>query len=347
MSLPSGKIPLFLAGARGLLAGEFLRLLHGHPAFSAIHLYSRLGGEPVQQIHPHLSSTQILQPLDDLAGDLAMALQAGPAVLVLALPHGASKPLWKILQQSWKANSAPWQQNLYVVDFSEDFRLTQESAEPWQYGLPELHRQSLSESRLTAAPGCFATAMQLAVLPAASNDSVSQEHPWMFHGVTGSSGSGAEPKPGAHHPFRHQNLWAYSRQGHRHEKELLHSRNGLGNPSVHFFAYSGPFSRGIHLTAHLPLKTKDETSKTWLQQYREFYQGCPFVQILEQEAPSIRAVAGSNRADVQVMVRDAWLHVFLALDNTLKGGAGQALQSLNLMLGYPESTALPLVGHGY
>jgi N-acetyl-gamma-glutamyl-phosphate reductase len=252
-----------------------------------------------------------------------------------------------------------------VLDLSADFRLSdperyrvaygQAVASPdelsrFVYGLPELGREPIRGAHRVAAPGCFATALQLAVLPAAEARVLDERRPWVLNGITGSSGSGNEPKPATHHPHRHGNLWAYSVGGHRHEAELAQKLEPLGaRPPLAFVAHSGPFARGIHLTATLPLARRLETAEARAL-YVERYRDEPFVEVLDETrdsaTPDLRSVVGSNRASLAVFVRGEVLVVLATLDNLVKGGSGQGLQCLNLMLGLPETTGLPRAGLG-
>jgi len=336
------EIPVHVAGARGLLAGEFLRLLAAHPTLRLAGAYSRGGAGALSDCHPQLAGAGQLRSMDLLADDLAAALARGPAALVLALNHGESAPAWAVLAaRLGRAADA-----LTVVDLAADFRLpAADDPAPWSYGLPELHPVAAGARRVAAA-GCFATALQLTIVPAARAGLLDAGQPWIAHGVTGSSGSGAQAKPATHHPHRHDNLWAYAWDGHRHEQELGARRNFSAPPPLHFVACSGPFSRGIHLAAALPLARPVTTAEARAA-YAQAFGASPCVRVLESGPAQLRAVTGSNRADLSVGVRGGVLHAFCALDNTIKGGSGQALQCLNLALGLPETSGLPLAGLGF
>jgi [amino group carrier protein]-6-phospho-L-2-aminoadipate/5-phospho-L-glutamate reductase len=355
----TSTVPVFLFGARGMLAGEFLRLLELHPGFSLAAAVSR---EPGVELHRHLGldlrATEPRVAEEALAETLARGERAA---VVLALPHGESARTWRALRMNLGAVA----EALFVLDLAADFRLADAEryraayghAHPWPeelarfvYGLPELARTPLVGARRVAAPGCFATALQLAVLPAAEAGWLDAARPWVLNGITGSSGSGNEPKPGTHHPHRHGNLWAYSVGGHRHEAELLQALAPRGlAPELAFVAHSGPFARGIHLGAVLPLagsRTSDEARELYAARYLDE----PFVEVLDETrasaTPDLRSVAGSNRASLAVFVRGSVLHVLLTLDNLVKGGSGQGLQCLNLMLGFAETAGLPRTGLG-
>ncbi len=351
----TSTVPVFLFGARGMLAGEFLRLLESHPGLELAAAASR---EPGVELHRNLGRSLCAVGPEAATRELAARLACNERVaVVLALPHGESVRMWSALQS--ELGSAAEQ--LYLVDLAADFRLRDperyraayghvhpapEALAHFAYGLPELFRAELAGARHVAVPGCFATAMQLAVVPAAEARLVDATRPWILNGITGSSGSGNEPKPGTHHPHRHDNLWAYSIGGHRHEAELEQALARFGcQPSLAFVACSGPFARGIHLSAHLPLSVELSSAEA-LAVYRERFSGEPFVEVLSEGMPDLRSVVGSNRAQLAVFVRASTLHVLLTLDNLVKGGAGQALQCLNLVLGFPETLGLPRAGLG-
>jgi N-acetyl-gamma-glutamyl-phosphate reductase len=352
-------VPLFLFGGRGMLGGELLRLLEHHPVLRLEALVSRSGGPSG---HRQLAGAPSALPQDRAVERLATVLAEGRrAALVLALPHGESAELWPAL-----ARELGGLERLALVDLSADFRLRDAAAYQatyahphpapdelarFAYGLPELYRAEIRAAldrgpARIAAPGCFATALQLAALPAARERIVRADAPWIFHAVTGSSGSGIEPKPETHHPHRHGNLWAYALGGHRHEAELAQALAPLGPvPALHFVPHSGPFARGIHLAAALPLERGVDLARA-RRAYADAYAGEPFVEVLAEGVPDLRMVAGSNRAALAVSVRQGVLDVLVTLDNLVKGGSGQALQCLNLALGLDEAVGLPRSGMG-
>ncbi len=358
------KHQVYLAGASGLLAGEFLRLLSTHSGLQLAGAYTRAGGQSLTELHPHLvfeTDTPETLEFDTLAADLASVLQAHPAdspwkvVLLLGLPHGQAAPWWAAHRDRFEQHADV----LVVVDLSADFRLESDESYKatyaldhacpdelghWAYGLPELHTLPPGCKRV-AVPGCFATAMQLAVLPAARAGLLKLDHSWILQGVTGSSGSGAHASQGTHHPHRNGNFKAYGLAGHRHEAELLAPRNFEQMPNVDFTPHSGSFSRGIFLHAILPLASASSADSI-RKLYSDHYACQPFVDV-QENTPEVRQVAGSNRALIGITTRGCNLHAICAIDNTLKGGAGQAMQCLNLVLGLPQETALPISGLGY
>jgi N-acetyl-gamma-glutamyl-phosphate reductase len=342
-----------------LLAGEFLRLAAQHPELELGGLATREPGEDLSRLQPHLGASCVSLSVAGTTEALREHLNdpAERAVLVLALPHGETAPLWSALRAALGARA----ERLLVLDLSADYRLRAaglhrrwygqshpdaDELERFAYGLPELGREAIRRATRVAAPGCFATAMQLACLPAARAGVLDAARPWVLSAVTGSSGSGAKPLPGTHHPHRHANLWAYGLAGHRHEAELLQALAPLGlAPALAFVPHSGPFVRGIHLTAVLPLARALELDEARAL-FTQAYAGEPFVEVLAEGAPDLRRVVGSNRAALGVATKPQTLIVLCTLDNLVKGGAGQALQALNLMLGLEESTGLPRAGLG-
>jgi N-acetyl-gamma-glutamyl-phosphate/LysW-gamma-L-alpha-aminoadipyl-6-phosphate reductase len=348
---------VWVFGARGMLAGEFLRLIENHPGLQLAGAVSR-SDSGLAEAHPHATLGLPAVDEDRATEGLIEALAAGEScAAVLALPHGESAALYARLEAALGSRIS----ELAVVDLAADFRLRDpgryenvygrshpcpDALADFVYGLPELDRSRLSGARRVAAPGCFATALQLAAVPAARAGLLDATRPWIFTGVTGSSGSGATPAVGTHHPWRHGNLWAYGLDGHRHEAELLQALAPLGvEPPVHFVPHSGPFARGIHLTAMLPLARAVRGTEVRAA-YVGAYGGEPFVEVLAERVPDLRSVVGSNRATLGLHLRGSVLTVLCTIDNMIKGGAGQALQCLNAMLGFPETCGLPRAGLG-
>ncbi len=353
----TSTVPTWVFGAKGMLAGELLRLLDLHPALALRGAVSR-SEQRVSEAHSHVRTEVVTCSAEEARAALREVSKAGaPAAVFLALPHGESVATWRALQ----AELGEQAHALRVVDLAADFRLRDparyaaayghahaapEELASFAYGLPEFHRAAIANSRRAAAPGCFATAMQLACVPAARAKLLDATRPWILHGITGSSGSGVEPKPGTHHPWRHGNMWAYALDGHRHEAELAQAleNSGISAP-LHFVAHSGPFARGIHMTCALPLARRVTTAEV-RSIYAETFAGETFVEVLESKVPDLRSISASNRAQLAVSVRGEVLTVLCTLDNMVKGGAGQALQCMNLMLGFPEHWGLPRAGLG-
>jgi N-acetyl-gamma-glutamyl-phosphate reductase common form len=210
-------------------------------------------------------------------------------------------------------------------------------------GLADVEGSALAGVRRIAVPGCFATAALLALYPLARHlDAAADPVCWA---ATGSSGSGAAAKPTTHHPRRAHNLYAYSLTGHRHEAELeerLQAWCGPGAPRCSLLTHSAPIVRGIHATLRVRLARPLDDA---LEVVREAYRGRPFVHVLDRP-PEVAAVVGTNHAHLGVAVRDSGLEVLVlaAIDNLVKGAAGQAVQGMNLALGLAETAGLEFPG---
>ena len=295
--------------------------------------------------HPNLEGLTDLT-FQNLAPEDAAA---GVDVVFLGLPHKISATaVPKIVDKGAR-----------IIDLSGDFRLKDAAsyqrfygaAHPCPellaravYGLPELNREAIRGARLIASPGCFATAITLGMLPLAKAG-------WLTGGVetvgiTGSSGSGALPQPGTHHPVRAVNLRTYKPLHHQHIPEILETltQAGARDLALHFVPVSAPLSRGIFATTFARIQasvTRDQIQDA----FRRAFEGEPFVRQPAKRLPEVVAVSGSNFAEVAFElgpVEDGQRVVacFSALDNLIKGGAGQAIQSMNLALGLDEHTTL-------
>ncbi|MGH7528306.1 MAG: Asd/ArgC dimerization domain-containing protein, partial [Gemmatimonadales bacterium] len=214
------------------------------------------------------------------------------------------------------------------------------------YGLADVIGAGLRGVKAIAVPGCFATAAQLALYPLAR---AGLDFTPSLFAVTGSSGAGVQPRPTTHHPMRAHNLFAYSVLGHRHEAEVLEAwRTWIGRPTAtaRLMTHSGPFVRGIYLTLHGYLPGKETVSagepgtqaSRW---YREAYRGRPFVRVLDAP-PELTHVVGTNYALIHAVesADGGEVQVTVAIDNLVKGAAGQAIQAMNLALGIDEETGL-------
>lgn len=335
-----------ILGATGYGGGELLRVLLRHPAVEVTLATSRSEtGTPVGQVHANLLG------LTDLAFTSPTHDQiARDADLVIgALPHGASAEVL-----------APYlERGMRVVDLSGDYRLRDLDAyRTWYkrehphpewiehavYGSPELNGAAIDDAQLVASPGCFATAMNLAMMPAAAAGLL-RGRPQVV-AMTGSSGSGANAKSGTHHPTRAGTLRPYKVLQHQHVPEVIQALGDAGSTiaGIDFTPVSAPLVRGILavVTADLT-ETRDADAIARL--YRDFYAPHPFVKVLHTREPECGPVATTNFAEVRARVTaDGRLHAVCAIDNLVKGGAGQAVQSLNRMLGVDETTGLDAPG---
>ncbi len=334
-----------ILGATGYGGGELLRLLLAHPEVEVGWATSRSQkGVPVGRVHRNLLGLTDLEfsaPSND-------ELIAGADVIIGALPHGASAA---VLAEFVDASKR-------VIDLSGDFRLrthdryrTYYKAEHPRpdlldsavYGAPEVAREQIRTASLVASPGCFATAMNLAGLPVAAMMSGVVT----VTGMTGSSGSGAEPSIGTHHPTRAQTLRPYKVLSHQHIGEVtqLWTEQGGRMQTLEFTPVSMPLVRGILVVLQADLSGRVSSQSELERLYREFYSSHPFVKVVSAREPECATVAGTNYAEVRVRLSEQGrLHAICAIDNLVKGGAGQAVQSFNLMCGFEETAGLTWAG---
>jgi LysW-gamma-L-alpha-aminoadipyl-6-phosphate/LysW-L-glutamyl-5-phosphate reductase len=337
-----------VVGAAGYAGGELLRLLHQHPEVREIVATSRSrGGEPIADTHPALAPITDARFSDAAPGEIAR----GCDVVFLCLEHGESS---RLAGEVFAARPG------LVVDLAADFRVRDRALYEryygahtapdllprFCYGLADVLGPALRGAGAIAAPGCFATAAQLALYPLARAGL--DVAPALF-AVTGSSGAGVQPRPTTHHPMRAHNLFAYSVLGHRHEAEVLQSwREWLGrsDATARLMTHSGPFVRGIYLTLHarLPREAAGRTGKadaTAVAWYREAFAGRPFVRILDAP-PELTHAVGTNYALIHAAASEdgTEIQVTVAIDNLVKGAGGQAIQAMNLALGINEQAGL-------
>jgi len=344
------KLPVAVLGGTGYVAGEMLRLISGHPRFElAAVASSSLAGAAVAATFPNLSgclgTTRFVTPqtLTDeaRAGNLAGVFSA--------TPHGAAAALIAGLLDECDEDGPR------IVDTSADFRFADVSRYQAIYGhghgAPALQKAfscavpehlAGTPTRHAAQPGCFATAMLLALVPLLRSGLVEAE--FFIAGVTGSTGSGRTPLATTHHPERHANLFAYKPLAHRHapEVEALSALATGIEPQVNFVPHSGPFARGIHVT--IQGRTRTGTDSAGLAEaMAAAYPDSPFVEIVDAP-PRIKDVAGSNRARIHVQAnRDSYV-AMVVIDNLVKGAAGGAMQWMNRLLDCDEAEGLRAPG---
>lgn len=335
-----------ILGATGYGGGELLRLLLRHPHVELAFATSRsANGTPVSNVHRNLYGVTDLE----FSSPDFDALVAESDVIIGALPHGASAEMLA----PFIAAGVP------VVDLSGDYRLRdlgdyrtwyrREHPHPELigtavYGCPERNRDAIQGAKLVASPGCFATAMNLALLPAAEAGLLGARADVVA--MTGSSGSGAEAKAGTHHPVRSRTLRPYKVLAHQHVPEVVQFARNSGSAveTLHMTPVSAPLVRGI-LAVTTAETTRPVTTAEVEQLYSERYADAPFVKVVSGREPECAAIAGTNYAEVRARATaDGRLHVVTAIDNLLKGGAGQSVQCLNLMLGLEETAGLDWPG---
>jgi N-acetyl-gamma-glutamyl-phosphate reductase len=318
--MSSERPTIGIVGARGHVGAELIRLLAGHPRFELAYVSSRArDGEPVAAHVPgHGGDLRYSAPEH---GDLPAL---GADAVVLALPNGKAAACVAAFDA---AGADP-----VIIDLSADYRFDDD----WYYGLPELTRDAYRGQRRISNPGCYATAMQLAVAP--MRDAL--DGPVQCFGVSGYSGAGTTPSDKNDPEKLRDNLMPYALTGHVHEREV--SRR-LGHP-VEFMPHVAPHFRGLTITANLHLSrafTVDEVAA----RYRDAYAAEPLVRV-DDEAPWVSRIAGAQHVEVGGFTLSAdgrRLVVVSTEDNLLKGAATQALQNLNLAFGFDEFAGIPLV----
>jgi len=321
-------VDALILGASGYGGGELLRWLSNHPAVSSIRGTARShAGKPFHAQHPNLRG--LVEGAFEATPDWAALAQSEAPVLFAALPHGEFARQWPDFQNEWERLGLT--DRLTIIDLSADFRLDP----TWVYGLVDWQPERMRGARRIANPGCFATALQLALLPLA------QWQPTFVAvtAATGSSGSGAAPSDTTHHPTRASDFRAYKILNHQHEAEVLRTLTTAGwEAPLSFVPQSAPMVRGIFATAQFPLPAGvDEV--TLRAHYTAFYRDRFFVRMVEG-SPRVAATTGSAFADIGVAARHGHGAVMVALDNLGRGMAAQAVQNLNLALGLPEWTGL-------
>lgn len=311
-----------IIGGAGYTGGELLRLLQYHPdvEISFVHSNSQ-AGKLIYEVH------QDLIGLTDLK--FCKKIDFAVDVLFLCMGHGRSKTFLS-------ENQIP--KAVKVIDLSRDFRLKEEG-NPFVYGLPELNQSAISKSDSIANPGCFATCIQLGLLPLANKNLLQEEiH---VNAITGSTGAGQNPTDTSHFSWRNNNVSIYKAFEHQHLGEINQSLNQLQKspvPRINFLPVRGNFSRGIY--ASIYTKT-DQTEKQLIDLYQSFYEEAPFVHLAPQN-PSLKQVVNTNNCILFLQKHEDKVLIISMIDNLIKGASGQAIQNMNLSFGLNQKTGLGL-----
>ena len=341
------KIDAVIFGASGYGGGELLYWLSRHPKVRSVRGTSRtLDGRPFSIAHPNLRGVVNGQFESEIDWqDLASCEQP---VVFSALPHGELAGQLRDLESAY--SRAGIAERMVLVDLSADFRVPNprvfrqlngfehpcpELLPEFVYGLPEWNSDAIKGAKRIASPGCFATALQLALLPlrGLQIDFIAAS------AVTGSSGSGTSPILATHHPTRANDFRAYKILTHHHTAEVEMAMAACNiQGTLGFVPHSGPFVRGIFATLQFGNGNALYPSALHARAASAF-DDCPFVRIVEG-SPRVAAVTGTNFADIGVVANENTSAVLVALDNLGKGMAGQAVQAMNIALGIPETTAL-------
>jgi N-acetyl-gamma-glutamyl-phosphate reductase len=321
------KIKAGIIGAAGYTGGEITRILLNHPKVKIDFCYSRSQhGKLVSDIHT------------DLLGDtdLIFTKEINPNidVLFLCLPHGETKPFLK---------NNDFSPTTKIIDLSNDFRLKKD-ANDFIYGLPELNKNKIQEAKHIANPGCFATAIQLSLLPLAEKNLLKSDiH---ISAITGSTGAGISLTETSHFTWRNNNASAYKTFTHQHLGEIGESITQLQNTfnhSIHFIPYRGNFSRGIIATVYTDFSGSLEEAKSI---YQNYYKEEKFIFITDKNI-DVKQVVNTNKCLLYLEKHDNKLMIISIIDNLIKGASGQAIQNMNLMFGFEENEGLKLKSVAY
>jgi N-acetyl-gamma-glutamyl-phosphate reductase len=310
-----------VVGAAGYTGGELLRLLVHHPNVDLQWIHSNSQkGKDIVEVHP------------DLIGDASLTFtdQISPEnldLVFLCLPHGEARPFLE--KQAFGTDTV-------IIDLSTDFR---NESDGFVYGLPEVNREKIKAAKKIANPGCFATGIQLALVPAIKEGW--GKNPIHISGLTGSTGAGKKLSETTHFSQRNQNVSVYKLFSHQHLKEINQTFSQLDNTfdqKVLFVPYRGNFSRGIWITAYLPF---DGSLEEAYNTYLAFFENAAYTHVSHKDIDLKQAV-NTNKCLIHLKKEAGQLVIYSAIDNLLKGASGQAVQNMNLAFGLDEKTGLQL-----
>jgi N-acetyl-gamma-glutamyl-phosphate reductase len=325
------KIKAGIIGGAGYTGGEMLRILVNHQNVDIAFVNSKSNaGNFIYEVHTDLFGDTDLKFSGDVSHDID--------VLFLCVGHGDAN---KFLTE----NDIP--DNIKIIDLSQDFRLSQNAKinnKSFVYGLPELQREAIKTAQNIANPGCFATCLQLGLLPlAASNNLNSEVH---ITATTGSTGAGQSPSATTHFTWRNDNLSIYKAFDHQHLGEIGQSLNQLQpnfGQTLNFVPYRGDYTRGIIASIYLDTDLSgDEAFKL----YEDYYAGHPFTHVTKRNI-DLKQIVNTNKCFIQVQKLGKKLLITSIIDNLTKGASGQAVQNMNLLFGFDETAGLKLKATGF
>lgn len=320
----NGRVKVGIIGGAGYTGGEMLRILLNHPSVVITFVHSRSNaGEPVYHIHNDLAGETEQRFSSDINNDID--------ILFLCLGHGESKTFL----QNNKINDA-----VKIIDLSQDFRLIKDATvdgRQFVYGLPELGREAIKEAKNIANPGCFATVIQLGILPLAKAGLLTEVH---TTGITGATGAGQKLQPTSHFAWRANNIQAYKSLAHQHLNEIMQTIASLQptHQPLNFIPWRGDFARGIYVTSYLQSDLKIEKAR---ELYHNYYAAHPFTHVCDTMI-DLKQVVNTNKCVLYIEKEGTNLIIHSAIDNLLKGACGQAVQNMNLMLSINEEEGLRL-----
>ena len=314
-----------IIGGSGYTGGELLRLVLNHPGLTLDFVYSTTRpGFPLSETHPDLLGSTSINFTDQVNLEVS--------VVFLCLGHGNSS---KFLEQN------KFSEQTLIIDLSNDFRLSAESefmGRTFVYGLPERNKEAIEQATAIANPGCFATAIQLALLPLATAKKLTNSiH---VNATTGSTGAGVGLSATAHFSWRNNNMSWYKPFTHQHLGEIGESINELQGSAttMHFLPQRGDFTRGIFATAYTAF---DGSIEEAVALYTDYYANDPFTHVSKQEI-ALKQVINSNNCFLHLHLHEGTLLVTSVIDNLIKGASGQAIQNMNLIYGWEEGLGLNL-----
>ena len=315
-----------IIGGAGYTAGELIRLLLNHNQVNIDFVYSTSNaGNKIHKVHQDLVGTTEME--------FTSEINAKVDVLFLCLGHGNSKTF---LEQH------TFSEDTKIIDLSNDFRLKEDeifNGKTFVYGLPELHKETIKSANYIANPGCFATAIQLALLPLAASKSVKEDiH---INAVTGATGAGTSLSKTTHFTWRDNNFSYYKPFTHQHLGEINQTVSQLHtdfNSEIHFMPNRGNFSRGIFATLYTNFEGSLEDAKIL---YNSYYKDAAFTFVSDEEI-HLKQVVNTNKCIIHLYKHNNKLLVTSIIDNLLKGASGQAIQNMNLAFGYNETEGLKL-----
>lgn len=313
-----------IIGGSGYTGGELIRLITHHPVLELDFVYSTTrAGQPITETH--------LDLLGEVELNFTNVIQSEVDVVYLCLGHGKSRAF---LEQN------PFSKHTLIVDLGNDFRLQNDAqfqGRNFLYGLPEFQRSAIEKSNAIANPGCFATAIQLALLPLATANKINADiH---INATTGSTGAGVGLSETSHFSWRNNNISWYKPFTHQHLGEIKQTLKQLNNvEKIYFMPQRGAFTRGIFATVYTPFEGSLEEAKSL---YKNYYASHRFTWVADQEI-SLKNVINTNYCFLHLHQHEDVLLITSVIDNLIKGASGQAIQNTNLIMGWEETLGLEL-----
>lgn len=318
-----------IIGGSGYTGGELIRLIINHPALELAFVYSTTrAGQPITQTHLDLLGRVNLNFTDTIVTDVD--------VVYLCLGHGKSSAF---------LDAHTFSSKTVIIDLGNDFRLQEDASlneRKFIYGLPELQRDKIEKATSIANPGCFATAIQLALLPLAAAHKIKGD--LHINATTGSTGAGVGLSETSHFSWRNNNLSWYKPFTHQHLGEIKQTLSQLDSaPKLYFMPQRGAFTRGIFATVYTPF---EGTLEDAIEMYTDYYASHPFTWISKQEI-SLKNVINTNTCFLHLHKHEDVILITSVIDNLIKGASGQAVQNTNIIMGWEETLGIELKANIY